>query len=152
MEDTWNGADRQPTEARRRLIDHDKMRLMYRYGFAEAFLEALDTARLIVNLIADKKGEDIVLMDLHDVSLIADYFVIASGNNERLLNAVTENVRDEVKKQLGILPLRIEGRGDSGWVLMDYGDVVVHLFDPELRSYYDLEGLWRDANVLVKVQ
>ncbi len=109
-------------------------------------------AHLIVDLITDKKGENIVLMDLRDVSLITDYFVIASASNERLLNAITEHVRDEIKKRSELYPLRVEGRGDSGWVLMDYGDVVVHLFDPEVRTYYDLESLWRDANVLVRVQ
>ena len=115
-------------------------------------MESNELARLIVNLITDKKGENIVLMDLHEVSLIADYFVIGSASNERLLNAIVDNIRDEIKTQSGVYPLRIEGRGDSGWVLMDYGDVVVHLFSPEVRSYYDLEGLWADANVLVKVQ
>ncbi len=118
----------------------------------EAFLDTLDLARTIVDLVADKKGENIVLMDLHDVSLITDYFVIASADNERQLNAVTDYIRDELKKRRQRYPLRTEGRGDSGWVLMDYGDVVVHLFSPDVRSYYDLESLWRDANVLVHVQ
>ena len=115
-------------------------------------MESIDLARLIVDLITDKKGENIVLMDLREVSLIADYFVIGSANNERLLNAIVEHLREEIKNQTGAYPLRIEGRGDSGWVLMDYSDVVVHIFAPEVRSYYDLEGLWADANVLVKVQ
>lgn len=115
-------------------------------------MESNDLARMIVDLITDKKGENIVLMDLHEVSLIADYFVIGSANNERLLNAIVENLRDEVKQRTGVYPLRIEGRGESGWVLMDYGAIVVHMFAPEVRSYYDLEGLWADANVLVKVQ
>src|SRR5258708_1814311 len=88
-------------------------------------LEPSELARLIVNLISDKKGENIVLMDLHEVTLIADYFVIASVSNERLLNAITDHVRDELKKQTNRPPLRVEGRGDSGWVLMDYGDVVI---------------------------
>src|SRR5689334_5873242 len=116
------------------------------------FLDTLDLARMIVDLIADKKGENIVLMDLRTVSLIADFFVIASADNERQLNAITDHIREEVKKRYQLLPLRTEGRGDSGWVLMDYGDVVIHMFSPETRSYYDLEGLWRDANVLVHVQ
>jgi ribosome-associated protein len=115
-------------------------------------LEVIDIARTIVDAIADKKGEDIVLLDIHDVSLIADYFVIGSANSDRQLNAITEAIRDEVKKNSGTLPLRTEGRGESGWVLVDYGSVVVHLFSPELRRYYDLEGLWRDANVLVRMQ
>jgi ribosome-associated protein len=109
-------------------------------------------ARTIVDLISDKKGENVVLMDLHEVSLIADYFVIASANNERLLNAITDFIREEIKQRDQAYPLRVEGRGDSGWVLMDYGEVVVHMFAPDVRSYYDLEGLWRDANVLVRVQ
>jgi ribosome-associated protein len=91
-------------------------------------------------------------MDLREVSLIADYFVIASASNERLLNAIAEHIRDELKERQRLYPLRVEGRGDSGWVLMDYGSIVIHLFDPDVRSYYDLEGLWRDANVLVHVQ
>jgi ribosome-associated protein len=103
-------------------------------------------------LIADKKGEDIVLMDLREVSLIADYFVIANASNERLLNAIAEHIRDELKERHRLYPLRVEGRGDSGWVLMDYGNIVIHLFDPDVRNYYDLEGLWRDASVLVHVQ
>jgi ribosome-associated protein len=109
-------------------------------------------ARLIVDFVADKKGENIVLMDLREVSLIADYFVIASATNERQLNAINDHIRDELKKRQQRYPLRVEGRGEHGWILMDYGDVVVHLFSPEVRSYYDLEGLWRDANVLVHVQ
>ena len=91
-------------------------------------------------------------MDLREVSLIADYFVIANASNERLLNAIAEHIRDELKERQKLYPLRVEGRGDSGWVLMDYGNVVIHLFDPDMRDYYDLEGLWRDANVLVHVQ
>jgi ribosome silencing factor RsfS/YbeB/iojap len=91
-------------------------------------------------------------MDLREVSLIADYFVIANASNERLLNAIAEHIRDELKERHRLYPLRVEGRGDSGWVLMDYGNIVIHLFDPDVRNYYDLEGLWRDASVLVHVQ
>ncbi len=115
-------------------------------------IEPLDLARRVVDLIVDKKGENVVLMDLRQVSLIADYFVIGSASSDRQLNAITEHIRDELRKQRRLYPLRIEGRGENGWVLIDYGDVVVHLFAPELRSYYDLEGLWRDANVVVRVQ
>ncbi len=107
---------------------------------------------MIVDLVADKKGENIVLMDLRDVSLITDYFVIGSATNERQLNAITDHIRDELKKRDRLYPWRTEGHGEDGWILMDYGDVVVHLFSPEVRSYYDLEGLWRDANVLLHVQ
>jgi ribosome-associated protein len=129
------------------MISNGKNRML-----VEVTLESIDLARLVVDLVTDKKGENIVLMDLRDVSLIADFFVIASAGSERQLNAISDHIREEVKKQFQTLPVHIDGRGDSGWVLMDYGDVLIHLFAPELRDYYDLEGLWRDANVLVKVQ
>ena len=109
-------------------------------------------ARQIVELVADKKGENIVLLDLRDVTLFTDYFVIGDANSERQLNAITDYIRDEVKKNDQVFPMRIEGRGEDGWILLDYGDVIVHLFSPAVRERYDLEGMWRDANVLVHVQ
>jgi len=118
----------------------------------EEFLEIINLAHLIVDLIADKKGENVVLMDLREVTLFTDFFVIASAASERQLNAITDYIRDEVKKQGQLYPMRTEGRGDNGWILMDYSDVVIHLFSPEMRAYYDLEGMWRDANVLVRIQ
>lgn len=114
--------------------------------------EAIELARLIVDLIEDRKGEDIVLMDLRKVSIIADYFVIGSANSDRQINAITEHIREKVKEQRSVRPLRIEGRGENGWVLMDYGEVIVHLFSPQMRSYYDLEGLWHEASILVRMQ
>lgn len=115
-------------------------------------LESGDLARLIIDLISDRKGENMLMMDLRQVSIIADYFVIASANSDRQLSAITEHVRDEVKKQTHAIPLRVEGRGESGWILMDYGDVIVHLFLPQTRAYYDLEGLWREAPVVLRMQ
>ncbi|GAB4555041.1 MAG: hypothetical protein OHK0023_25800 [Anaerolineae bacterium] len=115
-------------------------------------LESGDLARLIIDLISDRKGENMLMMDLRQVSIIADYFVIASANSDRQLGAITEHVRDEVKKQTRAVPLRVEGRGESGWILMDYGDVIVHLFLPQTRAYYDLEGLWREAPVVLRMQ
>jgi ribosome-associated protein len=118
----------------------------------EKALETIEIARLIVDFIADRKGEDIVLLDLRKVSVITDYFVIASASSDRQLNAITDHVRDELKKNYQAMPLRVEGRGEDGWVLMDYGDVIVHLFSPAARAYYDLEGLWREGNVLLRMQ
>ncbi|MCE7947606.1 MAG: ribosome silencing factor [Chloroflexi bacterium CFX4] len=115
-------------------------------------LETVDIARTIVDLIADRKGEDITLMDLRMVSVITDFFVIASANSDRQLNAIAEYVRDELKQKHQTAPLRIEGRGESGWILMDYGDVIVHLFSPTARAYYDLESLWREGQVLLRMQ
>jgi ribosome-associated protein len=103
-------------------------------------------------VVEDKKAEDIVLLDLRPDAIIADFFIICTGNSERQLRALADNVRENVKEHFGKLPFSVEGAAESGWVLMDYGDVVVHIFQEEKRRYYDLEGLWRSAHVLVSIQ
>ena len=90
-------------------------------------------------------------MDISKVASFADYFVIASGQTVRQLEAMLESV-DESLSPEGVRPQGHEGDADSGWVLLDYGDVIVHLFGQEERSYYDLEGLWHDATPVVRVQ
>lgn len=102
-------------------------------------------------MIADRKGENILLLDIGDVSILADYFVIASALSERQTKALMNAIRQEVKEEFGRNPLRVEGEPSSGWVLMDYGVVVVHLFAPEARAYYDLEGFWEEARVVVRM-
>jgi ribosome-associated protein len=109
-------------------------------------------ARRIVNVAEDKKAEDILLLDLRPDAIIADFFVIATGNSERQLKALTEYIREAMKTDYSKLPHSTEGTSESGWMLMDYGDIVVHLFVEEKRRYYDLEGLWRTANVLLHIQ
>ena len=89
---------------------------------------------------------------MRQVSPITDFFVIFSASSIRQLKAVTEHISDETKQEHQIRPWRSEGLADNGWVLLDYGDVVVHGFLPEKRAYYDLEGLWREAPVVVRIQ
>lgn len=115
-------------------------------------LEPIELARRIVYVIEDKLGEDIVLLDLSDVSLFTDFFVICNGTSERQVRALAEGVREVTKQEFGLLPHHVEGEPFSGWVLLDYLDVVVHIFSPELRAFYDLEGLWNEAKVLVRMQ
>ncbi len=105
-----------------------------------------------MDVVEDKKAEDIVLLDLRPDAIIADFFVICNGNSDRQLRALSDFVRESMKEEYGKLPFSVEGAADSGWVLMDYGDVVVHLFIKDKRRYYDLEGLWRDAHVMVRIQ
>lgn len=126
--------------------------LVHVEGCWEALTESVDLARRVVDLIGDVKGEAIVLMDLRGLTVMCDYFVIGTANSDRQLNAIVEKIREEIKKEAHILPAGVEGKGEDGWVLMDYGDVIVHIFAPQARSYYDLEGLWRDAPVLLRVQ
>jgi ribosome-associated protein len=86
------------------------------------------------------------------VSLLADYFVICSANNERQINAILQDVIDEIRSTAHRRPTRQEGQPSSGWVLLDYGDVVAHIFAPAEREYYRLEDLWADASPVLRIQ
>ena len=104
-----------------------------------------------MDFISDKKGSDIVLLDLRPVSLLADYFIICSGDSDRQIKAIVEEVTEKLKA-LNTHPLNIEGLPASGWVLLDYGAIVVHVFAPATRSYYQLEKLWSGAKTVVRMQ
>lgn len=118
----------------------------------EEALETIDLARAIVNLIEEMKGEDIVLLDLREVTLIADFFVLCNGLSDRQLKAIVEHIHTDLKNEHGLLPHHVEGEASDGWVLMDYSSVVVHVFAEEKRHYYDLEGAWREATILLRIQ
>jgi ribosome-associated protein len=92
-----------------------------------------------------KGGDDTVVIEVGEVLAITDAFVITSGRNTRQVKTIAEEVEARLKDDGGIRPLRIEGLGDSQWILLDYGDLVVHVFLDETRAYYDLERLWADA-------
>ena len=104
-------------------------------------------AQIACKAIDDKKGQDIKIIDIHNVSVIADYFVIASGTNSNQVQAIVDNVEEQVGRA-GFEAKQIEGNRNSSWILMDYGDVIVHVFDEENRLFYDLERIWRDGKVL----
>lgn len=94
---------------------------------------------------------DTLLLDVREMTLIADYFLICSGTTERQVQALAEEVAERLKER-GIRPLGVEGSAESGWVLMDYTDVIVHIFTPAVRRRYDLEGLWRKAKTIVRIE
>jgi ribosome-associated protein len=104
-----------------------------------------------VNVIEEKKGEDIVLLDIRELAPFADFFVICSGTSNRMLDALADAAVQQVKKQYD-LKVRIEGNPDEGWVLADFGDVILHLFSPDRRDYYRLEELWSKGKVLLHLQ
>ena len=104
-------------------------------------------AQIACKAIDDKKGQDIKVIDIHNVSVIADYFVIASGTNSNQVQAIVDNVEEQLGCA-GFEAKQIEGNRNSSWILMDYGDVIVHVFDEENRLFYDLERIWRDGKVL----
>lgn len=93
----------------------------------------------------DKQGEDVVVLEVGDLLAITDTFLIVSGRNRRQVRTITEEIEARITDVGGPKPLRIEGADDLAWVLMDYGEFVVHVFDPETRRFYDLERLWSDV-------
>jgi len=114
-------------------------------------LTALEIAREIVRILEEKKGENILLMDIREQAIFADYFVICSGTSDRMLNALLEAVRDGIREKFG-RKARMEGESREGWVLADYGDVIVHAFSPDRRGYYRLEDLWSQSKILIRLQ
>lgn len=103
---------------------------------------------IVVDALLDKKAIDIVVIDLRKLkSAVADYFVVCTGNSKPQVDALAENVDRLVKTNLQDDPIGIEGRENMEWVLMDYSDVVVHVFQPSIREFYRLEDLWSDAQI-----
>ena len=106
----------------------------------------------MVDTIVDKKGNDIILLDIREQAGFADYFLICNGENERQLNALADAVRDNAKLEANIIAYGKEGEPQSGWMLVDFGDLIVHIFSPNKRIYYDLEDLWDEAHVVLRMQ
>lgn len=113
--------------------------------------DALTISREIVDVAVDRKASDVTLLDIHDLTTIADYFVIATGTSDRQIAALSRAIRDRMSES-HVQLLHGEGVPTDGWVLLDYGQIVVHLFAPEQREYYDLERYWKDAPTLLKIQ
>ena len=105
---------------------------------------SLEAAQLCADAAGNKKAFDILILDLRGLTYVADYFVICSGSNLTQVSAISDGV-GQALAEAGIHPSHVEGGPDARWVLMDYGDVVVHIFDEQTRIYYSLEKLWSDA-------
>jgi ribosome-associated protein len=102
-------------------------------------------AQLAASYAADKKATDVTVLDLRGVSSYTDYFVVCSGNTDRQTKAIHDAIAEGLKKDHGIRPRSVEGAGEARWILLDYFDVVVHVFVPEVREFYRLEQLWGDV-------
>ena len=108
--------------------------------------EPLDERVLLaLHAAAEKKAHDLVVLDLREVASFTDFFVIASGTNVRQVQAVADEVQEQLRRRLGVKPARVEGYNTAEWVLLDYGDFILHVFEEKSRRFYDLERLWRDA-------
>jgi len=102
----------------------------------------------VIDGLLEKKGEDIKVLDMRNLeAAVADYFIICTGNSHPQVDALADSVDEFVKKSTGENPLGMEGRENSEWILIDYSDVVVHIFLPETRTFFKLENLWSDANI-----
>ena len=112
--------------------------------------DSKEMVKLAVSALEDKKEEDIKIIDIHDVSVLADYFIIADGNNASQVQAMADNV-EEVLGKAGYVCRQIEGYQNASWILMDYGDVIIHAFSRDDRLFYDLERIWRDGKTIVDV-
>lgn len=106
-------------------------------------------ARLAYEALEEKKGEDIQIIEIKDISIIADYFIIANGTNAPQVDALVDSVKETLGRN-GYEPKRIEGVRSASWILMDYGDLVVHVFSKEDRLFYNLERIWRDGKTVGK--
>lgn len=105
-------------------------------------------ARVAADAIFSKKGVDIVLLDVEKVFFLSDVFVIATGTSRPHVQALAEHVEEKIGEVFSVKPIRLEGRTEGEWVLMDYGDIIVHLFQSEPREFYSLERLWGDSGRL----
>ena len=120
-------------------------------GKGKQALEAIELARKAVEAVSAKKAADIVLLNTEEICSFADYFVICNGDSERQVRAIYDEVGHTLKKA-GVLPHHHEGTIDSGWLLMDYGDVIVHIFTQPEREHYQLDRLWSQAKTVVRIQ
>lgn len=104
-------------------------------------------AKLAISALEDKKAEDIRIIDISEVSVVADYFILASGSNRSQIQALADNVSDVLGKS-GYDVKQVEGYNTANWILMDFGDVIIHIFDKENRLFYNLERIWRDGRAI----
>lgn len=108
--------------------------------------EDLDAeVKLAIECAEEKKAADTVVLDLRGITSFTEYFIITSGSNQRQVQAIADEILEQLKKQLRSKVIRVEGYNSAEWVLLDYGDFVVHIFNEKSRGFYDLERLWRDA-------
>lgn len=101
--------------------------------------------QLAIRSASEKKAFDLIALDLRDIASFTEFFVIASGANQRQVQAIADEIKEQLKAQHNTRPVRIEGYNSAEWVLVDYGDFIVHIFNKEAREFYDLARLWRDA-------
>lgn len=112
-------------------------------------MQAKDCAFIAAQYALDKKGLDLRLLEISELSSLTDYLMIVTGRSDRQVQAIAEAIRLGLKQEHQVMPLAVEGMADGRWVLLDYGEVMVHVFQESVRQFYDLEGLWSEAPEVV---
>ena len=115
----------------------------------DTLMNTKEIALLAIDALEDKKAEDIRIIDISEISTIADYFIIADGSNKSQIQAMADNVSDWLGR-VGVTVRQIEGYQNANWILMDFQDIIIHIFDRENRLFYDLERIWRDGVLIEK--
>lgn len=106
---------------------------------------------MLVDTLIDKKGSNILLLDIREHAIFSDYFILCNGDNDRQIRALTDAVIEAARARADIGPRSAEGEAESGWVLVDLGSIIIHLFSRDKRAYYNLEELWSDAHVVLRM-
>lgn len=114
-------------------------------------LEGLELANVLVDTLIDKKASNILLLDIREQAVFSDYFILCNGENDRQIRALTEAVTEAAREKADVRPRGTEGEAESGWVLIDLGAIIIHLFSNERRVYYNLEELWSNAHVVLRM-
>ncbi len=109
------------------------------------FAELDEEVKLALTCASEKKAFDMVALDLREIASFTEFFIICTGANQRQVQAISDEINEQLKKQLKSKAIRIEGYNAAEWILLDYGDFIVHIFEKEARDFYDLQRLWRDA-------
>jgi ribosome-associated protein len=109
------------------------------------FSELDEPVKLALHSANEKKAVNLTALDLREIASFTEFFVVASGTNQRQVQAIADEITEQLKKQLDARPIRMEGYNTAEWVLIDFGDFIVHIFEQKAREFYDLERLWRDA-------
>ena len=126
------------------MTDTNEKNMVPENEMEEGKQRSAELARLAIGALEDKKAEDVRVIDIGGVSVLADYFIIASGNNRAQVQAMADEVEQRMGRA-GAVPRQIEGYQAGNWVLMDFGDVIIHIFDAQNRLFYDLERIWKDG-------
>jgi ribosome-associated protein len=130
-------------ELQDQILQHETLQVV---ELRTPYAEVDEPIKLALNCASDKKAFNLAVIDLRPIASFTEFFMIASGANSRQVQAICDEIEDKLKSELKYRPIRIEGYQTADWVLMDYGDFIVHVFEQKQRAFYDLERLWRDAS------